>query len=153
MTFENVDRDRDRLRITQIVILFLALCWGYDYLATPSGELTKSLTVVEQAAPIWVWGTAFLTFGTVGLLGEVWIEVGRRRPAFEYRRLGALRHENRWWPSYTAHSFLCALYVGVGVGYATNLVISQHLWGVRSPALMFSLAAVHWVFVNRRHNV
>lgn len=152
MTFEDVEGDR--LRIAQLVILFLlALCWGYDYLATPSGELTKSLTVVEQAAPMWMWGTAFLTFGTVGLLGEVWIEVGRRRPAFEYRRLPPLRHENRWWLSYTAHSVLCVLYVGVGVGYIANLVISHHLWGMRPPALMFALAAVHWVFVNRRQNV
>lgn len=133
MTFEDVEGDR--LRIARLVILFLALCWGYDYLATP------------------MWGTAFLTFGTVGLLGEVWIEVGRRRPAFEYRRLPPLRHENRWWLSYTAHSVLCVLYVGVGVGYIANLVISHHLWGMRSPALMFALAAVHWVFVNRRQNV
>lgn len=57
------------------------------------------------------------------------------------------------WLSYTAHSVLCVLYVGVGVGYIANLVISHHLWGMRSPALMFALAAVHWVFVNRRQNV
>lgn len=152
MTYKYVDSDR--LRVAQIVLLSVAVTWGVDYLITPDSAITASLTVVERAMPLPVWGCLFLFFGCMGLLGEVWMEVGRHHPRPHDANIPALRRaENRWWPSYTAHTALLALYAGLGAGYALELFINSHLYGCRAPVLMGAFAVGHWVFMNRRKNV
>ena len=147
MTFRGVSDEK--LRYAQLFLFVLALLFGFDYLATPAGELTKSLTVVEAAFPIPVWGIAFLLFGTLGLLGELWIELGVAYSLKHPHGPDWLQAGNRWVPTAVSHFALMVLYTGVGVGYVVNLIIAGHLWGARSPALMFLLAYGHLVFMNR----
>lgn len=146
MTYRFVDPDR--LRAAQIVLLFLAVVWGLDYLITPDWAIAPAMSVVEQAMPIPVWGAAFLTFGVLGLLGELWMELGRYRPPHHMRAFP----ESRWWVSYLSHAALLMLYATVGVGYALELVVNSHIWGCRAPLMMWAIAFGHWVFMSRRKN-
>lgn len=144
-----------KLRWGQILLLVLAVAWGLDYLITPDWAITPSLSVVEAALPIPVWGFLFLASGITGLAGELWIELGRHKPPPKRPIPVLCKAENRWWPSYTAHTILCALYAAVGVGYLLNLVVSWHVWGFRSCLIMWVIAFGHFVFMSRgrRSNV
>jgi hypothetical protein len=151
MTYRYVDPDR--MRWAQIVLLCLAVIWGTDYLITPNWAIAPSLTVVESAFPIPVWGAVFLFGGVMGLVGELWLEIGRNHTPPRRPPPLLCRAENRWWVSFTAHAGLCSLYTSVGVGYALDLLQSWHVWGCRAPALMFAFAFGHWVFMSRRKDV
>lgn len=151
MTYRWVDEKR--LRIAQLVLLGVGVSWGIDYLITPDDQIAAALTVVERAFPIYVWGYAFLTFGIIGYLGELWMEIAAHHPALAQPHTPMpFRTENRWWPSFTAHCALLALYAAVGAGYAIELVINHHLYGFRAPVLMWAFAVGHWVFMKRRQN-
>lgn len=108
--------------------------------------------MVESALPIPVWGFLFLSAGVLGLFGEVWIDLGRHKPAPKKPIPAMCRAENRWWPSYLAHSMLCSLYATVGFGYLLNLVTGWHVWGFRSCLVMWMIAYGHFVFIGRRRN-
>lgn len=150
MTYKYVSERK--LRWGQIALLVLACFFGTDYLITPDWAVAPSLSVVEAALPLPVWGWLFLTFGAIGLIGENWIELGRHKPPPQKPLRGICQAENRWWPSYLAHSMLCAMYATLGLGYALELVTSWHLWGFRAPALMWMIAYGHFVFIGRRRN-
>jgi hypothetical protein len=151
MTYRFVDEKR--LRFAQLVLLALAVVWGFDYFIQPI-EAAVTLTVVEKAAPLPAWGFAFLFFGAMGLIGELWMETGRHHPNPHNPDVRPIwRAENRWWPSFIAHAALLSLYTAVGFGYVLEMATNWHLWGVRSPFAMFSFAVGHWVFMRRRKNV
>lgn len=148
MTYRYISEEK--LRWGQIALLVLAILWGIDYLITPHWAIAPALSVIEAALPIPIWGTLFLTFGITGLIGELWLEMGRHKPPPRHPVPFICRTENRWWPSYTAHALLCALYATVGVGYLLELVVSWHVWGFRACAMMWMIAYGHWVFMARR---
>lgn len=152
MTYRYVDEKR--LRIAQIVLLFVAVAWGVDYIITPHSELPPSLLVVEAAAPLPVWGLGFLIFGLMGIAGELWMEFGRHHPVLHTPKVPAIcRAENRWWPSFTAHAVLIGLFSAVAMGQALVLVLDWHLWGLRGPVMLGAFAVGNWVFMKRRRDV
>lgn len=156
------------LKFFQIFLQGVAVGWGVDYIITPAYATGSALSVIERAFPLWVWGLFFITAGLVGLLGELWMEYCRR---MERRRLlGYTRRKSdqgccsekarfmarervRSWPSYLAHCGLLALYSSLGLGYALNLIVEWHLWGIRAPLLMWALACAHWIYMQRRRSV
>lgn len=150
MTYKYVSEQK--LRYGQIAMLVLAVLFGIDYLITPDWAIGPALSVVEDALPIPVWGFGFLSFGVVGLAGELWIELGRHKPPPRRPIPVMCRSENRWWPSYIAHSMLCAMYATVGFGYFLNLLLAWHVWGFRACAMMWMIAYGHFVFIGRRRN-
>lgn len=114
----------------------------------PRGSLNK----LEHVIPLVLCGLLFLSFGVMGIIGELWIEMGRTKPPSESVPFWC-RIENRWWPSFTAHGFLCAVYSALGAGYIVEMIVDTHLWGMRAPAVMFAFAAMHYVFAQKRkHN-
>lgn len=147
MTFRNVPDEK--LRWGQLALLVVACLFGFDYLTTPPDSLTPTLNVVADAFPIPMWGTAFAFFGVLGLLGELWIELGKSYDPKHPPGPWGLRASQRWWYTYAAHAALCTMYAGVGVGYFVDQVVAHHLWGLRSGGLMFLLAIGHFVFLNR----
>lgn len=120
----------DRLRLAQICLLNLACIWGADYLMKqPRG----SLNIVEHVIPLIMCGVLFLFFGVMGIIGELWMELGRSQKL-----------------SFVAHAGLCAIYTALTAGYMMEMAVHWHLWGMRSPAIMFSFAAMHYAFAQKR---
>lgn len=156
------------LRFFQIFLQGVAVGWGVDYIITPADKIGSALSVIERAFPLYVWGIFFIAAGSVGLLGELWLEYCRRsdrrrllghtrrssdnRPCVKQGRFMA-RQDVRGWPSYMAHAGLLALYSSLGLGYALNLIVEWHLWGLRAPLLMWALACAHWIYMQRRRSV
>lgn len=155
------------LRFFQIFLLCVAVGWGIDYLITPPWAIGTALSVIERAFPLWVWGVFFITAGCLGLLGELWMEHCRHVDQMRFlgytrrkedqcclkQRICLTREDMRGWPSYLAHSGLLALYAALGLGYAINLVVEWHFWGLRAPMLMWAFAAAHWIYMQRRRSV
>jgi len=139
----------DRLRLAQIALLTLACIWGADYLITqPKG----SLDYVEHVIPLNLCGVLFLFFGVMGIIGELWMELGRSQKASLVNIPFICHAQNRWWPSFAAHAGLCALYSALTAGYLAEMFVHWHLWGMRTPAVMFAFAAMHWAFTQRRRH-
>ena len=134
-------------RRAQIFLLIFACICGADYLMD---QPRKSLDAVEHVIPLQLLGGLFLFFGILGIIGELWMEIGYRKeepwPKVPY----ICSAENRWWPSFTAYTGLCAIYMALGFFYLTEMGVSWHLWGGRNPALMFGLGFVHWSFAQKR---
>jgi len=135
-----------RLRLAQITLLVFTCIWGIDYLI---GAPWYTLQTVEKSMPLTLWGSLLLFFGLLGLAGEVWMIIGERR-IFKGHVCFLLKSANRWWPSFVAHAVLCAFCMGLGAGCVVEMVINDQLYGARIPAGLFTLAAVHWVGVQRR---
>lgn len=135
-------------RRAQVCLLILACIWGADYLMPqPRG----SLSTVEHVVPLQFLGGLFLIFGIMGIIGELWIEVGKASKPVKVPII--CNAENRWWPSFTAHLALCGVYSALGFGYILEMIVDGHLWGGRAPAVMVAFASVHWVFAQKRkHN-
>lgn len=138
------------LKAAQIVFFILACVFGADYLMTPP---KTTLYVVERWIPIAPIGALFLFCGMMGLVGEWWIELGRSKPPKEASVRWLIRQENRWWPSFTAHSILCAVYMGMGAGCVAELIVNHHFYGTRVAVATFALAAGHWMFAQRSRHV
>ena len=137
--------------MAQICLLILACIWGSDYLLE---QPRSSLDAVEHVIPLPLLGGMFLFFGVMGIIGELWMEVGDRKDEPSWPKMPYIcTSENRWWPSFTAHLGLCSIHAGLGFAYIAEMCTGRHLWGGRAPALMFVLAAMHGVFVQRRRHV
>jgi hypothetical protein len=140
-----------RLRLAQICLLILACIWGADYLLN---QPSASLDAVEHVLPLHLLGAMFLLFGVMGIIGELWMEIGNKDGDLSWSKMPYIcTAENRWWPSFTAHLGLCGIYAGLGFAYIAEMLAGWHLWGGHDPALMFVLAAMHGVFVRRRRHV
>lgn len=136
--------------IAQIVILLLACVFGTDYLIRPP---TKGLYIVEQLiGPLQPVGALFLFLGVMGLVGELWMEIGRRKAPPESPVSYICRAKNRWWPSFTAHVGLCALYGGLTGGCVVEMVGNGHLYGLRIVSITLMFAVWHAFFAQRRRH-
>jgi hypothetical protein len=143
--------DRALSRLFQVGVLVLALQWGIDYLLNPP---KRDMYIFERMMdghpiPLPLIGGLLLLLGTMGLVGELWIETGDRKtrgaPAICTAR-------NRWLPSFIAHSGLCAAYLAIGVGCAVEMIYNNHLYGLRMTGSMLLLAFAHYVYAQRRRN-
>lgn len=106
--------------------------------------------MIEHVIPLTICGALFLLFGVMGLVGELWMELGRsQRPSLGIPYV--CYSENRWWPSFVAHACLCAIYMALTAGYMMEMVVHWHLWGMRHPAIMFAFAAMHYAFAQKRN--
>lgn len=128
----------DALQFIQLYLLAAAAIRGIDYLLTPPGS-SAVLNTAEQAAPLWWWATAFITFGLVGLAGEWWMNFGVS--------------PRRWTLSYLAHAALAGLYAAVGVGALIDVLERHPLHGFRTPVEWLAIGLAHAVFVRRRERV
>jgi hypothetical protein len=86
---------RPVLPVIQAVSLYQAALRGTDYLRLPAGQQETGLGVVEQAAPLQVWGWLFYGSVVLALLG-----IAARRP----------------WLTIVGHGLLGCWYAGVGIG-------------------------------------
>lgn len=123
----------------QLALLVLACIWGADYLMKPPSE---SRYTAEMWLPLAPLGVAILTFGIVGIIGWGWKDSGRRNTSPDAPFL--CRIQQRWWPSFIAHTVLCAIYAGLGVVGGAEQVWNNHLHGGRVTAAMLVLSAAHW---------
>lgn len=139
--------EETRLRIAQIAILVLACNWGIDYLLDPP---KKALYAAEQTVTLPPIGALLFAFGIMGLIGELWMFIGRSKDPETAWRTFLCRSENRWWPSWFAHSVLCAIYLGFFVWCIIEMLVNSHIHGMRVATAMLTLAAGHWVFAQRR---
>lgn len=99
---------------------------GLDYIAGDGPDVTRSLSAVEAAAPLWFWGTLCLILAAVALLGAV-IE--------------------RYEPIILAGTLGFALYATFAAGLAAAVV--DRGWppdGFRTP-VMFLVIAAFWATV------
>lgn len=135
-------------RLAQISLFTLACIGGADYLMPqPRG----SLNALEHLLPLRAVGALFLFFGVMGLIGECWIEIGRKTsPGLRIPYVCSA--ENRWWPSYVAHFALCTSYLAFTFAYLAEMFVHWHLWGDRYPAFLFSVAVTHGAFAQKRKN-
>lgn len=137
------------LKAAQIVFLILACGAGADYLMQPP---KSSLYIVETFIPRAPFGMIFLVLGIMGLIGEWWKELGRSKPPTEASVRWICQSDNRWWPSFTAHAALCAIYVGIFFGCVTEQIVNHHPYGIRVGLAMLALGTGHWAFAQRsRH--
>jgi hypothetical protein len=135
--------------IAQIVSLILACAYGVDYLIEP--PRASLYTVEELIGPLPPWGAMFLVFGIMGLIGELWMEVGRKQPPVPQIPY-VCTAKNRWWPSFTAHVVLCAMYAGLAAGSVVEMIVNGHFYGARVVTLMIILTTWHAFFAQRRRN-
>ncbi|AOE44374.1 hypothetical protein SEA_GHOBES_22 [Gordonia phage Ghobes] len=84
----------------QVGLFLAALYRGLDYV-TPPSESPESLSVVEKALALEVWGVVFLVLGVLGLAGLFWVKLP----------LTAV-----------AHGFLVGLYLAFAVGSLWSVV-------------------------------
>lgn len=64
--------------ILSLVLFQISNIRGTDYANGDSGFTARRLTAVENAAPLWVWGVAFITIGCAGslfLMYKLWSAV------------------------------------------------------------------------------
>lgn len=132
------------LRIGQIALLVEAIVRGINYIRVPPAARNPILVnVVEASAPVWVWGTLFITLGVVGLYGEAWLSGTETSPG---------QYNPRAWPSFIAHSALMCAYIGIALG-ATLLVARQHPgYGWLDPYDLYGLALANWIFARLRRD-
>jgi len=135
--------------IAQIIFLLWACAYGVDYLMEP--PKASLYTVEELIGPLAPWGAMFLVFGMMGLIGELWLEVGRKESS-RRRILYICRAKNRWWPSFTAHIALCGMYAGLAAGTVAEMIVNGHFYGARVVFLMFVLTTWHGFFAQRRRH-
>lgn len=118
----------DSISVT-VWLCFASMLRGLDYLlpASPEGS-TKSLTVVEDAMPLPVWGMLFLGFSAL-LLAAVLMKI---------HRLVYLSH-------WTLGVVTAALAVGLGAEYLTRP------WGdgIRSAGTLAVVAALYLIIAIR----
>lgn len=144
------ERITERLRVAQMFLLVLACLWGVDYMMEPP---KTSLYVAERMIiSLPLWGSFFLLFGLVGLLGEWWMEAGRNKTPSDASVPYICQAENRWWPSFGAHAALCAMYASLGAGCVVEMTINRHWHGMRMVGGMATIAVGHWVFAQRRRH-
>lgn len=136
--------------IAQIVVLLLACTLGADYLSNPPID---GLYIVERLiGPLPPWGAVFLFCGVMGLVGELWMEIGRKK-SLPQEPIGYIcRARNRWWPSFTAHVILCALYAGLFFGCLAEMAVNSHLYGLRVTSVTLMFAVWHGFFAQRRRH-
>lgn len=111
----------------QAAILLAAVSRGLDYLLPPRGPL-NTLSVIEKAMPIELWGALFLVGGLFGLVGL---------------------YVNRWPIAAVGHVILLATYAAFAVGAFLDVLGRDSLEGWRTPldwALVF--AVIHWGFAD-----
>lgn len=137
-------------RVAQIVILLLACCYGVDYLTAPPKY--SLYTIEELIGPLPPWGALFLTFGIMGLIGELWMEIGRRKQPPENPIPYICEAKNRWWPSFVAHVALCAMYAGLAAGSVAEMLIHGHVYGVRVVGVMSMFTVWNGFFAQRRRH-
>ena len=53
----------------KLTLMTAMMIRGIDYTAGDSGDTARRLSEVEAAAPLWMWGSAFLLAATIGFLG------------------------------------------------------------------------------------
>ncbi len=57
------------LRVGQIALLGEAVVRGVNYVTAPAGQFA-AMNQVEDSAPLWAWGTVYISLGVLGWLGE-----------------------------------------------------------------------------------
>lgn len=60
------------IRLAEKAILIAAALRGLDYIMLPPGTSVASLSVIERAQPLAVWGWAFLGFALLAYAGMWW---------------------------------------------------------------------------------
>ena len=96
---------------------------GIDYAAGDTGDTARRLTEVEAAAPLWLWGGAFVAAATVGFLGMIM----HQRPLVQW-----------------AHVCGGALYLALATGVTIDVA---HRAGDPSQGVMWSLMAALIAFM------
>ena len=134
------------LKALQIICLLWACSAGADYLMDPP---ISALYVVETLTPRPPSGVVFLFLGIMGLVGEWWRELGSRRIVFEAPPYWVCRRENRWWPSWVAHSGLAAIYFALLVTCIGEMILNHHLYGLRVAFAMLSFCGAHLYFAQK----
>jgi hypothetical protein len=144
--------DRALMRLFQVLVLVAACQWGIDYIQHPEPD---DLYVFERMMdghpiPLPVIGWLLLSLGMLGLVGELWFEMGDRKTRGTVPAVCTA--SSRWWPSFTAHSGLCAAYIAIGVGSLIQMLWSGDLYGWRMTGGAGLLAFAHYIYMQRRRN-
>lgn len=105
----------------KVTLLVLMAVRGLDYYTGDSGKVAASLSEVERAAPLWLWGSVLVFFALFGLVGMI------------------LRQSNM---IFIAHLAGWTLYWSLSVGTFTSLIESSRELSLSKILLAITLLLI-----------
>ena len=94
---------------------------GFDYIARPQEE-AWTLSVIEQALPLDVWGWLFVVFAVFALIGDTF---------------------NIWPMATFGHGALSIAYIAIGTGVVWSLILNWHGYGWQLAFLYVGVGMFH----------
>lgn len=129
------------LRMIQMVLLFEAIIRGVIYIVARH-QLIPELAVITRSAPLAVWGTAFVAFGTLGLFGEALLSGTPEATSTEYTP--------RALPSFLAHAGLMTLYAAWTLATFAAMLPPPTVPWASMPYDLAMLSLLNWLYARRR---
>ena len=110
-------------------LCFASILRGFDYLTPKSPEgRTKALSVIEEAMPLWLWGSLFLGFGLL-LTVSVFLKIHRT--------------------VYLSHWVLGVVTAAMTVGLGAEYLTRPWADGIRSAGTLGVVAAFYLIIAVR----
>jgi len=127
------------LRYGQIALLGEAVARGLNYIMAPAGQFT-AMNQVEASAPLWGWGSIFISLGVLGWFGEALMS------GTEPSR----GHNPRAWVPFLAHLALLCVYAAMTIGSAVAVMQQHPRYGWLNTYDLLGMAVANWIFARRR---